>query len=79
MLKNIRQASYYSLRYMKRRNKQLETFKQTKFIMVKGDITKNHDVQAIVNAANTMLVALKIIFCLGNCRAYNLFLMFLDF
>ena len=34
----------------------METFKQTKFIMVKGDITKNHDVQAIVNAANTSLL-----------------------
>lgn len=29
---------------------------QTEFIMVKGDITKNHDVQAIVNAANTSLL-----------------------
>ena len=34
----------------------MERFKQTKFIMVKGDITKNHDVQAIVNAANTSLL-----------------------
>lgn len=34
----------------------METFKQTKIIMTKGDITKNHDVQAIVNAANTSLL-----------------------
>ena len=30
--------------------------KQTEFILVKGDITKNHKVQAIVNAANTSLL-----------------------
>ena len=34
----------------------METFEQTKIMMVKGDITKNHDVQAIVNAANTSLL-----------------------
>ena len=27
---------------------------KTDFIMVKGDITKNHNVDAIVNAANTV-------------------------
>ena len=34
----------------------METFEQTKIMMVKGDITKNHNVQAIVNAANTSLL-----------------------
>lgn len=29
---------------------------ETKFIIVKGDITRNHDVEAIVNAANTSLL-----------------------
>lgn len=29
---------------------------KTEFVAVKGDITKNHDVQAIVNAANTTLL-----------------------
>ena len=33
-----------------------ETQPQTKFIAVKGDITHNHNVQAIVNAANTSLL-----------------------
>lgn len=30
--------------------------RQTKFEAVRGDITKNHGVQAIVNAANTSLL-----------------------
>ena len=34
----------------------MDTFELTKIMMVKGDITKNHDVQAIVNAANTSLL-----------------------
>ncbi len=33
-----------------------EALAQTEFMMVKGDITHNHDVQAIVNAANTSLL-----------------------
>ena len=31
-------------------------FGRTEFIMVKGDITKDHGMQAIVNAANTSLL-----------------------
>ena len=34
----------------------MKKFEQTKIMMVKGDITKNHNVQAIVNAANTSLL-----------------------
>ncbi|MCM1143927.1 MAG: O-acetyl-ADP-ribose deacetylase [Blautia sp.] len=34
----------------------METINETRIIMVKGDITKDHDVQAIVNAANTSLL-----------------------
>lgn len=41
---------------MERKEEHMETFEQTKIMMVKGDITKNHDVQAIVNAANTSLL-----------------------
>lgn len=42
--------------YMKWREEMIETADQTEFVAVRGDITKNHDVQAIVNAANTSLL-----------------------
>lgn len=34
----------------------MDAVRETKFVAVKGDITKNHEVQAIVNAANTSLL-----------------------
>ena len=42
--------------YMRWKDEQLEPVSKTAFVMVKGDITKNHEVQAIVNAANTSLL-----------------------
>lgn len=42
--------------YMQWRDERLEAAKQTQFIAVLGDITKDHGVQAIVNAANTSLL-----------------------
>ena len=35
---------------------QSDVLAHTKFVAVRGDITKNHEVQAIVNAANTSLL-----------------------
>ena len=46
----------FAIEYMQWRDEHMETDEQTKIMMVKGDITKNHDVQAIVNAANTSLL-----------------------
>lgn len=42
--------------YMQWKEEARTTLAQTKFMMVKGDITHNHGVQAIVNAANTSLL-----------------------
>lgn len=42
--------------YMQWRDERIETADKTEFVAVRGDITKNHDVQAIVNAANTSLL-----------------------
>lgn len=42
--------------YMQWRGERLEKEKQTQFVAVRGDITKDHGVQAIVNAANTSLL-----------------------
>lgn len=42
--------------YMQWRDERPDPAKQTQFIAVRGDITKDHDVQAIVNAANTSLL-----------------------
>ena len=41
---------------LQRRDERLEAAKQTQFIAVRGDITKDQGVQAIVNAANTSLL-----------------------
>lgn len=41
---------------MQRRNKKLDIVEKTELIAVRGDITKNQSVQAIVNAANTSLL-----------------------
>ncbi len=41
---------------MQWKDEQPETVKKTAFVMIKGDITKDHGVQAIVNAANTSLL-----------------------
>ena len=56
-------SSYVDLdwvrKYMKMKWKDSaeKTFEETVLMMVKGDITKNHGVQAIVNAANTSLLS----------------------
>lgn len=42
--------------YIQWRKERVQVYK-TKFLAVKGDITKNHEVQAIVNAANTSLLS----------------------
>ncbi len=42
--------------YMQWKDEKLDTAEKTQFITVRGDITKDHDVQAIVNAANTSLL-----------------------
>ena len=42
--------------YMQWRDERIETANKTEFIAVRGDITKDHGVQAIVNAANTSLL-----------------------
>ena len=42
--------------HMQWKDERLETASQTKFVAVRGDITKDHGVQAIVNAANTGLL-----------------------
>ena len=39
-----------------RKGEQTGTMNRTEIIMLKGDITKAHGVQAIVNAANTSLL-----------------------
>lgn len=41
---------------MQRRNEKMDIVKKTEFAAVRGDITKNQGVQAIVNAANTSLL-----------------------
>ena len=41
---------------LQQRDERLEAAKQTQFIAVRGDITKDQGVQAIVNAANTSLL-----------------------
>lgn len=42
--------------HMQKRDERMQTADGTAFVMTKGDITKNHEVQAIVNAANTSLL-----------------------
>ena len=42
--------------YMKWKDEAMEAMKKTQFIALRGDITKDHGVQAIVNAANTSLL-----------------------
>lgn len=42
--------------HMQKTDEDLQAADSTAFVMIKGDITKNHDVQAIVNAANTSLL-----------------------
>lgn len=42
--------------HMKWKDEQPEAAGRTEFVMVKGDITRDHGVQAIVNAANTSLL-----------------------
>ena len=42
--------------YMQWRNEKLDVTGKTEFLAVRGDITKDHGVQAIVNAANTSLL-----------------------
>ncbi len=42
--------------HMKWKDEQPEAVSKTAFVMIKGDITKDHGVQAIVNAANTSLL-----------------------
>lgn len=41
---------------MKWKDEQIEAVSKTAFVMTQGDITKDHGVQAIVNAANTSLL-----------------------
>ncbi len=41
---------------MQQKNKIRETSARTEFVMIRGDITQDHGVQAIVNAANTTLL-----------------------
>ena len=42
--------------YMRWKDEKLDIAEKTQFIAVRGDITKDHGVQAIVNAANTSLL-----------------------
>ena len=42
--------------YMQWRDERLDVAEKTEFVAVHGDITKDHGVQAIVNAANTSLL-----------------------